>query len=221
MDGTTNTLDSVRLGFTVTVGLPTGKLRFWTGDYPITLEQLEYLGGSGVFEIDTNQGQTPRLKLHLGTKAFLEAFRRPVGPARILVQGIGSLDYGATWSALDFSFRGRLSAPKIKGRTYEVNIVTDRILPTLRTWSDEDHQKIYPGDTIFSQQRQLSDGKIEDDFGDVPLFDPDYYEELATTGGTSGSSGTGSTVTVVGTARPKIRSSLAPTPLEPLLKGGL
>lgn len=179
MDATTNNLDSVLLGFIVRVDLPTGPIHFWTGEYTREFDEVEYIGASGIFNIIANRGTTPRLRMRLGTEAFTEAFRKPTGPARIVMQAIGSLDFGNNWQPLDFVLRGKLSAPRIQGITYEVDIMPERYFPTARTWSAEDHQKLHPEDTIFSQQRLLSDGKIEDDFGNVPIYDHSFFRGKA------------------------------------------
>lgn len=233
MEATTNLLDSVRLGYTIQVDLPSGPLRFWSGEHALTLEQVEFIGGAGIFSIEANEGTNPKLSMLLGTEAFTEAFRKFTGPAKIVIQGIGSLDSGTSWTALDFVLRGRLSSPRIREKEYEVDIVPVRHYPTVRTWSNEDHQKLYPGDTIFAQQRSLSDGKVEDYFGDVPLYDHEYYTNLASSGSTGGGGGSeddGEVEEIIGTrglrAPTNLKtlrtlSTIREVPLEPPIKGGL
>ena len=198
MEATTNILDSTKLAYTVQVDLPSGMLFFWSGEHTLKISEVEFIGGAGIFEIGANSSGDTTIKMLLGTETFTNAFRTFTGPANILIQAIGSLDQGNTWTPLDLTLRGKLSAPRVQGKLYEAKIAPERYYPTVETWSNEDWTArtdeegnfINATDTIFSQQRMLSDGKIRDDFGDIPLFDINWPRAPGTTTNPGGGTGT-------------------------------
>ena len=179
-------LDEVELQYIIRIDLPTGTFRCWTGAGDITLNDRLYLGGAGILSVDfQGQDNNPRLNFILADKRHTQALRKPVGAAKVKMQIVGTLDNGANWQPLEFTLRGRLSRPTFTGLNYSVEVAPDVFYPTVRMWTEEDHNQRLdkPGDTdsyrtdsVFSQQRYLAEGKIQDDFGHIPPYEPGNYE---------------------------------------------
>ena len=204
-----NLLDEVDLQYAIRIDLPTGLFYCWTGRGDLELAGKTFIGGAGILSVDfEGQNHNPRLNFILADKRHNLALRKPVGAARVKMQVIGTLDNGATWKPLDFTLRGRLSRPTVHGLNYTVEVAPDVFLPTLRMWTQEDHQNqqdkptdedSYLTDSVFSQQRYLAEGKIQDDFGHIPSYEPSNYSRSdATTTDPDPGSGTTPTETPTG-----------------------
>ena len=83
-----------------------------------------------------------------------------LGPAPAELGIVYSADGGATWTAVAYRFRGRLSrAPLLEGIwTAEIEEVRRNPREAEATWTHADQQRAHPGDAALVGMAALADG---------------------------------------------------------------
>ena len=127
-----------------------GTFGAWTGDHAIEIDGVEYIGIGGIVSISgaTAEAGVPQTQLKI-TLSGIDTTQRglwlhDIGSKKATVEQIVSCD-GVSWQKIPRAFRGRLSAPKLQGGEFSINVVkrvadVDRGRPLF--WSNETQQRL-------------------------------------------------------------------------------
>ena len=167
--------------------LYSGVLRAWTGDGELQIEEPfpalpeandppsdtlpKYRDGLGFEGIQDGQARfTLRGQSIVGT---------PLGGRKAVVFYVGSDDGAPPFRVLPIVTQGLLDSPKLYAGEFSVGLVPPRYDRPVETWSNEEHQADYPGDTFFSQRKALEKG-VSTWWPQVPPYHPQHRYRLQT-----------------------------------------
>ena len=145
-------------------------LLVWTGAGELTLAGKTYVGVGGLASVSPVAAEAgePERRVAITLSAILPADRRlwlqDVGPKRVTlrqVYGRDDADGNTVWRLVPRAYRGRLSAPRLQGGEYTIEIVSriediDRGVPFF--WSSSSQQRRHPGDLGFEHLETIGDG---------------------------------------------------------------
>ena len=151
-----------------------GELRVWTGDGDLTFDEPfgipssepgaehVYRGGAGFAGVVEGEVRF--------TLSGQQLRGTPLGGRRVTLFYVGSDDGAPPWRRIPFVTQGLLDSPMLYAGEFSVGIVPPRYDRPPETWSNEEHQRDFPGDLFFSQMKALAKGIRGIWFPDVPHY---------------------------------------------------
>lgn len=145
-------------------------LRYWSGVGELVHDGNTYQGANKLHFVGPLE-QRPtkpsrRMEVHISLKedARLAEFLQDRGPFGVVIHYLGRSGPGGAVVLLPVRFVGRASSPAIVQRMLKLELETlkgDVDRGTVRYWSHEDQQALFPGDKGLEHMRKLAEEGVD------------------------------------------------------------